>query len=145
MNLHFGLKQAKGELQHLNVEIRRLVTFMCDDHADYYHAIQRWLIADPPLAHKLSIQWSYCNAIHEKIFWRLQQTARLKGFSGQLAPGRCLGRHQDECLVPNLPLWLQQLYAVQGYDDGWEDEEESGGSDDGDVEGLVRFMDDLDM
>src|SRR5580698_4642895 len=36
MNLHFGLKQAKVELQRLNVEIQRLITYMRDDHVDHY-------------------------------------------------------------------------------------------------------------
>jgi hypothetical protein len=145
MNLHFGLKQAKVELQRLDVEIRRLVTFMRDDHVDYYRAIQRWAIANPPLAHELSIQWEYRNAIHENISLRLQQIARLEGFSGQLAPGRhvgcCRDGHND---IPDLPLWLQKLCALHGNHDGWEDMEDGLHEDsDDDIDGLVQFMDDL--
>jgi len=148
MNLHFGLKQAKVELRRLNVEIRRLVTFMRDDHIDYHYAIRHLMIADPPLAHELSVQWEYRNAIHEEIFWRLQQTAHLEGFSGKLSPGRHLGRSQDELdelYTFTLPLWLQTLTAQRDDDNGWEDDEEPlHGDEDEDVAGIVQFMDGLD-
>jgi hypothetical protein len=38
-SLHFGIIQAQEEITQLNVEIRRLVTFMMDDHVDFYHAV----------------------------------------------------------------------------------------------------------
>jgi hypothetical protein len=148
MNLHFGLKQAKTEIVRLNVEIRRLLTFMYDDHVDHYNAIRHHIITDPPLAHELSLQWEYRNAVHENIFRRLQQTARLDGFSGRLAPGRRIGRSQDGTPdISNLPSWLRQLCAPHGQDvdnDGWEDGDELLHADsDEDIDGLVQFMDDL--
>ena len=148
MNLHFGLKQAKAEIVHLNVEIRHLLTFMYDDHVNHYNTIWHHIITDLPLAHELSLQWEYHNAIHEKIFWRLQQTAKLDRFSGLLVPGRHVGHSQDEPLdMPTLPLWLQQLCVQHGQDvdsDGWRDEDEELHADsDEDIDGLVQFMDDL--
>ena len=68
MNLYFGLERVKEEVLWLNVEIRCLLTFMCDDHIDYHHAIQSLIIVDPPLASELSKQWQHCNQVYKNIF-----------------------------------------------------------------------------
>src|ERR1700690_2808741 len=49
-NLYFKIEGAKAEITRLNVEIRRLLSFMLDDHADYYHAIASQLLINQPLA-----------------------------------------------------------------------------------------------
>ena len=36
--MYFGLKHAKEEICCLNVEIRRLLTFLYDDYIDHYRA-----------------------------------------------------------------------------------------------------------
>ena len=45
MSLYFSIKHAHKEIQCLNVEIHRLLTFMIDDHADFYHAISNILLS----------------------------------------------------------------------------------------------------
>ena len=54
MNLYFGIKCAKEEILQLNIEICHLVTFMIDDHHDFYQAISANIIVEPALARKLS-------------------------------------------------------------------------------------------
>jgi hypothetical protein len=145
MDIYFGLKRANEELPRLNMEIRRLLTFMCDDHVDYYRAVQRWIIADPPLAHELSTQWEYRDVIHEKIFRRLQQTAKLQGFTGLLTPSHRVGRVQDEhASMLNLPGWLQDVYALADDDEWYDvDEERLHGDEVEDAGGVIQFMDNL--
>jgi hypothetical protein len=87
MNLYFGIQRAKEEIIRLNVETRRLITFMIDDHRNYYRTIAANIIVDPALAHELSRQWEYHNNIHSQIASRLRQTSQLKGFTGTLLPG----------------------------------------------------------
>ncbi len=53
MNLYFGIKRAHEEIERLNIEIKRLLTFMLDDHADFYRAVGQTIIVDPHLAGKL--------------------------------------------------------------------------------------------
>ncbi|KAJ6493883.1 hypothetical protein DFH09DRAFT_1104346 [Mycena vulgaris] len=67
MVLYFGIKRAKEEIRHLNVEIQRLVMFMADDHVDYIRAIRSNVMVAPHLAHELSQQWLHCTRIHESI------------------------------------------------------------------------------
>ena len=105
MNMYFGVKRAREEVQRLNVEIPRLLTFMLDEHNDYYLAISRHLLTDQTLAHELSLRWTFRDRINAKIASRLQQTASLRGFSGKLESGRRCGRvHQANLPIP-LPSW----------------------------------------
>ncbi|KAJ7764195.1 hypothetical protein DFH07DRAFT_867309 [Mycena maculata] len=87
MVLYFGIKRANEEKVRLNVEICRLITFMVDDHTDYYRTIARTIIPNPPLARELQRQWAFHTRINTSIAARLELTARLHGFTGSLEGG----------------------------------------------------------
>ncbi|KAJ6561025.1 hypothetical protein B0H10DRAFT_1685500, partial [Mycena sp. CBHHK59/15] len=80
--LYFGIKRAKEEVQRLNVEISRLLTFPIDEHVDYYKAISATLLVNPPLATELQHCWLHATRIGVSIAKRLASTGRLTGFSG---------------------------------------------------------------
>ncbi|KAJ7108828.1 hypothetical protein C8R44DRAFT_884859 [Mycena epipterygia] len=65
--LYFDIKRAKEEIQRLNIEITRLITFMIDDHVDYWRAIRANIITNPHLAREMSEQWKYRTAINRSI------------------------------------------------------------------------------
>ncbi|KAJ7732772.1 hypothetical protein DFH07DRAFT_755155, partial [Mycena maculata] len=113
MVLYFGMKRATEEKVRLNVEIRRLVTFMLDDHVDYYRAIAKTLIPHPALAHELQRQWTFRTRINTSIAARLELTARLKGFTGSLFPGEREGRDVGlrDGIAP--PLWLEEVLHLR--------------------------------
>ncbi|KAJ7792184.1 hypothetical protein B0H14DRAFT_3160393 [Mycena olivaceomarginata] len=67
MVLYFGIKRAKEEVLRLNVEMRRLITFMADDHVDFIHAIRTHIAVNPHLAHELSQRWTHRDRIHASI------------------------------------------------------------------------------
>ena len=112
MVMYFGIKRAKEEICHLNVEICQLLTFLYDDYVDHYWAVTKHIITNPPLASEISIQWSYQERIHEAIVKRLIQTSRLPGFSGNIFHGQRIGR--DPALNKNVPLpsWVTQLLGT---------------------------------
>ncbi|KAJ7602643.1 hypothetical protein DFH06DRAFT_1276325 [Mycena polygramma] len=140
MMLYFGIKRAKKEIHRLNVEIRRVITFMVDDHADYSRAIRAQQETAPDLAHELREQLHHRTAINTGIARQLRKTSRLPGFSGTLFPGTRLGirreiveYHEPEELQPRTMNW-------EGSDDG--DEFLAREADD--VEDLVvTFMENL--
>ena len=80
MTLYFSIKCAHEEIQCLNVEIRRLITFMIDKRADFYHAIANTLFVDPRLASYLSRKWEHHNEVSTHIAHRLYKTSQLVGF-----------------------------------------------------------------
>ncbi|KDR74599.1 hypothetical protein GALMADRAFT_140965 [Galerina marginata CBS 339.88] len=97
MVLYFGLKRAKEEISRLNVEIRRLLTFLYDDYVDHYRAVCKLLTINPPLA---------------LIVKRLIQASQLPGFSGSLFHGDREGRDPD--LRANIPPppWVTDLLKI---------------------------------
>ena len=112
MNLHFGICRAREEITRLNVEIRRLLTFMIDEHVDFYRAIASNLFRNPSLAHELSCQWEYRTHIHTTIARRLWLTSRLRGFTGTLFPGSQEGRDPNlNCGIP-LPPWAPGVLGL---------------------------------
>ncbi|KAL0566140.1 hypothetical protein V5O48_015882, partial [Marasmius crinis-equi] len=116
MQLHFGIRRAEEEVVRLNVEIKRLVTFMLDDHADYHHAIAATELSDPELAVELSRQQFHRLAIHAHIAERLVQTSQLQGFTdptGDLLPGARRDREPE--LTDSVPLltWATDIIGIQ--------------------------------
>ncbi|KAJ7698303.1 hypothetical protein B0H17DRAFT_1196887 [Mycena rosella] len=90
--LYFGIKRAKEEIGRLNIEISRVITYLVDEHVDYYLAIAAALIVNPPLAAELQQRWLHASRISTSICKRLASTARFTGFSGTLFPGVREGR-----------------------------------------------------
>lgn len=121
MTLYFSILRSRKEIYRLNVEIRCLITFMVDDHVDYYRAIASCIIPAPHLAHLLLQEWQYCNQIHGTIIDRLVLTSRLQGFTGSLLPGSRIGRDQTLGDGIPLPAWasktLHLLQIIVGSDD----------------------------
>ncbi|KAJ7735456.1 hypothetical protein B0H16DRAFT_1327062 [Mycena metata] len=109
MVLYFGIKRAREERVRLDVEIRRLITAMYDDHVDHYRAIAANIIINPPIAHALSRAWTTRTAINASIAKRLVQTSRVPGFTGSLFPGEREGR--DPTLRDSVPPppWLSEV------------------------------------
>jgi hypothetical protein len=117
MNLYFGIKRAKEEIVRLDVEIRRLITFMIDDHRTFYRAISFNIAINPMLANVLSHQWQFHNSIHTQIAARLHQTSKLKGFTGTLLPGVREG-HDSFSDAGGLPPWAADVLGlVETYED----------------------------
>lgn len=107
--LYFGIKRAREEIIWLNVEIKRLLTFMMDNHIDYYRAISANIMVNPSLARELSVDWEYQDRINNGIARRLLQASRLPGFTGSLLVGTRTGR--DSSLRDGVPPphWFNEL------------------------------------
>ncbi|KAG7100123.1 hypothetical protein E1B28_001903 [Marasmius oreades] len=118
MRLHFGLLRAHEEKTHCNVEIKRLVTFMIDDHADYQVAIRRSELTDPDLAAELRRQSQYRSQLHGQIAEHLALTSKLEGFTGTLLPGKQNGRDSAITLSVPLPSWSTEVLGIWRASDG---------------------------
>lgn len=145
MNIFFDMKRAREEIERLNVEIPRLLTYMYDEHVDYHLAVSRLLFVDPALAHELSSRWIVLDRMHTGVAARLRQTARLPGFSGTVTSGRRVARQQHNGAVPP-PSWAR--YSAGDDDMGANAVREDGiltvGSlSEEESDALVSFVDDL--
>ncbi|KAF8169212.1 hypothetical protein K438DRAFT_1983518 [Mycena galopus ATCC 62051] len=137
MVLYFGLKRAKEEIRHLNVKICRLITFLFDEHVDFYHAIATHPILDPPLATELSMCYLHASRISASICRQLVKTSKLVGFSGNLFPGLCVGR--DSSLSDGVPSphWLGSVLGIGAVEVGYEEPDEQEPASDGDSNDFV--------
>jgi len=109
---YFGIKRAREEIVRLNVEITRLITFMFDTHVDYFHAVRRYIIEDPPLARSLSQQWQYEDRINESVVRKLIQVSQLRGFTGKLSVGSRIGRDASLSVGVPLPHWASLIQST---------------------------------
>ncbi|KAJ7783593.1 hypothetical protein DFH07DRAFT_948610 [Mycena maculata] len=127
MILHFGIKPAEEEKVRLNVEIRRLITAMYDEHVDYYRAIAANLLTSPALAYGLQTEWRFRTCINTSVAMRLAKTARLVGFTGSLFPGDREDR--DPTLRNGIPApsWMEQVLDLHIVDSQYEEPDEADG------------------
>ncbi|KAJ6456755.1 hypothetical protein C8R45DRAFT_943578 [Mycena sanguinolenta] len=112
MVLYFGIKRAKEEIQRLNVEICRLISFMYDEHIDYYRAVASNIISAPVLAQELSTRWLNASRISTSISKRLVTTSQLVGFSGSLFPRQRVGRDENVADGVPPPPWLGAVLGI---------------------------------
>lgn len=113
--LHFNVRRAREEIVRMNVELRRVLTGMYDEHQDYYMAISKSIFMDPTLAFELSCRWQYSVEINSRIYSRLLQTASLSGFTGCLELGQRVGRAARDDGIPPPPWWVD--FQVEAEDD----------------------------
>jgi hypothetical protein len=109
MRLHFGLKRAHEEIERLNVEIRRQITYMFDE--DYvYASVARSTLSQtyPALAKYIAEEKHYQDAIFSDVAGHLWQTSQLPGFSGTLSPGT--REHSARSLDLNAPQPIWSAY-----------------------------------
>ncbi|KAJ7747099.1 hypothetical protein B0H14DRAFT_2406361 [Mycena olivaceomarginata] len=92
MDTHFKILRAKEEIQHLNIEIRRLVTYIRDERDFLVAKEEEIRETDPDLAffvHRYRMERGRFDDTHMKRLRKLQATYKER-FTGTLEPGvRC--------------------------------------------------------
>jgi hypothetical protein len=118
MDLYFKIERAREEITRLNVEIRRVATYIRDeDHFLRYWETQT-RTTDPRLAHHIKLhrlERGRFNAYHRR---RLRDISRLKGFSGNILPGTSIATGTGE----SASVWTLLETPSEGYA---EDDEEA--------------------
>ncbi|KAL0578052.1 hypothetical protein V5O48_003958 [Marasmius crinis-equi] len=113
VNLHYSILRAREEITRLNVEIKRKVSHMLDEHADYYHAINAARKdGDFGLVNELQWRNSRKARLNEYVAEQLLQTSRLKGFTGDLLPGERIGRDSKLTDTAPLPTWATDILGL---------------------------------
>ncbi|KAI0684292.1 hypothetical protein BC835DRAFT_1409170 [Cytidiella melzeri] len=116
--LYFNIQRAQEELTRCNVEVRRILTSMYDEHLDYWHAVALSIIPNPTLACELSKRWVERDRINACVARRLQQIALLPGFSGALEIGQRVGRNYSSGKIVPAPAWAMAL-GIRTEDAEW--------------------------
>lgn len=99
MDKYFKICRAKEEIERLNVEVRRLRTWIKDEATLYRSTLERLKDADPLLFFQVQKVWhrrSLVNAIHG---CRIHEIEQLHGFSGVRGATGIRKGAQDEAAV----------------------------------------------
>jgi hypothetical protein len=119
MDLYFKIERAREEITRLNVEIRRVATYIRDeDHFLRYWETQT-RTTDPRLAVHINLhrlERGRFNAYHQR---RLRDIARLNGFSGNILPGTSIATGAGE----SASVWALLETSVPTTEDAEDDEE----------------------
>ena len=135
LDTYFKMCRAQEEIQRLNVEIRRVITYIRDEERFLRACEEKIKIIHPILAHQISQRHkvhSQFNSIHMKHF---RDISMLPGFSGVLATGESALKGPGEsstepeivipsCLVTPLQPPLFQLHGAQDTIQDLEEEED---------------------
>ncbi|KAL0572550.1 hypothetical protein V5O48_009407 [Marasmius crinis-equi] len=113
IGLHYSILRAREEIVRLNVEIKRKVSHMLDEHADFYHAINAARADnDYDLVQELQTRNSTQARLNEYVAEQLLQTSRLRGFTGNLLPGERIGRDPKLTDTAPLPTWATDVLGL---------------------------------
>ncbi|KAG0708391.1 hypothetical protein DFH29DRAFT_1045059 [Suillus ampliporus] len=139
-DLYFKRCRAKEEITRLNVEVRRLASYIHDEDHYLRECQQQAEAFSPALAHQISLRRQARGRFNFRHIKRLQDIARLPGFSGTIVPGVCVLRGTGEStslphasiparltsLTPNTLISSSSLkpLATESADDLDDDEEE---------------------
>ncbi|KII93196.1 hypothetical protein PLICRDRAFT_383096 [Plicaturopsis crispa FD-325 SS-3] len=87
MDMHFKMHRAEEEIQRLNIEIRRVATYLRDE-TSYLHACEEQVRpSNAALAYQISVHRLQRGRFNSQHVRRLQDIAKLRGFNGTISPG----------------------------------------------------------
>lgn len=99
---YFELLRAKEEIIRLNVEWRRVRTWIKDERSLYLATVDALRSAgEDLLATALQTRWSHVEKTHRVIQFWLSKTQRLHGFSGNCARSKAKHREAGSHLLRN--------------------------------------------
>ncbi|EPQ55524.1 hypothetical protein GLOTRDRAFT_75671 [Gloeophyllum trabeum ATCC 11539] len=135
------LERAKEEVIRVNVEARRLRTFIHDETLAVHKAISRVQSSDPLLAAEIRKRWALQEAVNSVHIARLDRLALLPGMSGSDGLSVRIGTSQDACAMTSdiqtsVDPVIQEVLSGDAGGDGIQDDEELSRN----VEGLVDFI-----
>lgn len=87
MDQYFGMLRAQEEIERLNIEIRRLVTYIVDEEALLLEKEAEHQAEDPCIAHQIKLHRLERGRFNQQHMKRLRTLSKLSGFTGNLSPG----------------------------------------------------------
>lgn len=87
MDQYFKIERAREEIERLNIEIRRLATYMVDEHAFLIKKEMEVQEENPQLAHQIKLHRLEKGRFNKLHVQRFQVLSKLQGFTGTLEPG----------------------------------------------------------
>lgn len=110
MGQYFKIERAREEIERLNVEVRRVATFIRDEEHYLQHMASELELTTPELAHQIHLYGNIHGQFNNHHRICLRQIAHLPGFSGSILPGICVEDGQGEAAS----VWAMQDASEAG-------------------------------
>ncbi|EGN96035.1 hypothetical protein SERLA73DRAFT_76033 [Serpula lacrymans var. lacrymans S7.3] len=88
MDQHFKICRAREEIERLDVEIRRVATYLQDENQYLRDCEDQVSVHDPKLAHQIALHRCECGRFNKIHISRLLDISRLHGFTGTILRGQ---------------------------------------------------------
>jgi hypothetical protein len=129
---YFKLERAREEIQRLNVEIPRVITYVRDEDAFLQLKVSEIREANPGLACQVEKHRLERGRYNEKHMSRFCKLASMSGFTGSIQPG--ISVDADE----GVPAGMEIDIEYKAVDDGEESEEDD--EEDEDIRNIVATV-----
>jgi hypothetical protein len=87
MDTYFKMRRAREEIQRLNIEIKRLATYLHDEGRYLMECEKQLQPLHPALAHQVALHHKVRGRFTAHHYRRLQEISMLDGFTGSITPG----------------------------------------------------------
>jgi hypothetical protein len=140
MDLHFKISRAKEEIGRLNVEIRRVATYLRDEDCYLRTCEAQIQEFNPQLAHQVALHRSERGRFNAHHLRRLTEISQLSGFTGTIVPGVSIdsgsGASASNPIIkpPEVASDDTEQVVIRAEDDTIEDLEEDQGAEESDEE-----------
>lgn len=92
MDTYFKTRRAREEIQRLDIEIRRLATYLHDESRYLTECEKQLQTLHPGLAHQVSLHRKIRARFAGHHYQRLRDISMLEGFTGSITPGESVER-----------------------------------------------------
>jgi hypothetical protein len=117
MDLYFKMCRAREEIQRLNVEVRRLVTYIRDEDKYLRMCEDQLKVTSPAIALQIAMHRNTRGRFNSRHLRRLHDISKLPGFSGTIVPGISTNTSPGEsCSIPNAQVPSQLLTRHDRFD-----------------------------
>jgi hypothetical protein len=123
MDLYFKIARAHEEITRLNIEIRRVATYIRDEDHFLQYSETNALQTNARLALQIKLHRAERGRFHNHHRRQLRDIARLDGFSGNILPGTSLATGTGESASVWALLEADSIAVVGDAESGNEDEE----------------------
>ncbi|KAG2135775.1 hypothetical protein DEU56DRAFT_737641 [Suillus clintonianus] len=148
MDTYFKMQRAQEEIQRLNIEIKRMVTYLRDKDIYLRNCEKQLQSLHPALAHQVGVYRNIRARFTKHHLHHLHTISKLPGFTGSLSPGDSTEDSPGaSASTPAVYIPAQLVVPVHpvvpdGVEDGIEDLEDEEGAD-ADVEEQSRILEDI--
>ncbi|KAG2743935.1 hypothetical protein P692DRAFT_201722581, partial [Suillus brevipes Sb2] len=126
MDTYFKMRRAREEILRLNVEIRRMATYLRDEDLYLTECQKQLQSMHPALAHQVGVHHNICARFTAYHLRRLHKISALPGFTGSITPGESVdeGPGAAAVCIPAKLLPVGHTMMEEGEDEVLEDLEE---------------------